>query len=150
MIATETEEKAGKPVTKEGAAIDKMAKYGVKVRKMLMLAFDVTADEGEAQAAFTQARLFMKKIGVTMQEMIRPDWGAGPLLVALQRVGHTVMPSGTYQGKTLNYVIDVEPSYVVSINSSGGFRSAEINSAIALVADAYIRQMFCQFSGEWE
>lgn len=131
--------------------VEQLAKYGPKIRKMLTLAFDDTSgNEGEAMAAFQQARTFLKKAEVTIAEIIRPDWGAGPLLVALQRVGMTVLPAGTHIGKTIAQVIDIDAPYIVSINASGGFRDPAVNSALQLVSDAYVSQMFCQFSGDWD
>lgn len=142
----ETTEAPAKPTKAET-----LAKYGSKIRKMLVLAFDnAEGNEGEALAAFQQARTFLKKAEVSIAEIIRPDWGAGPLIVALQRVGMTVLPSGTHVGKTIAQVVDFAPEYIVQLHASGGFRDPQVNSAIALVSDAYVSQMFCQFSGDWE
>jgi len=145
QTATEPEVKKAEPTQ-----LEKMAKHGVKVRKALETAFSTTASEGEAIAAFLAARLFMGKIQVGITEMLRPEFGAGPLLVALQRVGNTVMPSGTYEGKTIIHIVDNDPEYLVGCAAAGGFRDSVVNADIKLVANAFTQEMFCRLTGDWE
>lgn len=145
QTATEEEVKKEKPST-----LEKMAKYGGKVRKALETAFNPSATEGEAIAAFLAAKMFMNRVEVGITEMIRPEFGAGPLIVALQRVGQTIMPSGTYEGKTLIHVMNVEPEYMLACSAAGGFRDPVANADIKTVANAYMQEMFCQLSGDWE
>jgi len=145
----EEAEHKDQPTADDITRMEKMAKYGAKVRKMLTLAFDPSADEGETLSAFAQTKVFMKKVGVTIEEMIRPEWGGGSLIVALQRVGQTVLPSGKYEGKTLTHVVDVDPNYLLSLHNSGGFRSELINKDLKIVADAWLNDFYCRFSGDW-
>lgn len=130
--------------------LETLAKYGTKVRKMLCLAFADTTPRGEAENAFLAAKTFMTKMKIGITEIIRPDWGGGPLLVALQQYGSVVLTSGSHEGETLTQVMEKDPDYVIMIHNSGGFRDKNINKAIAEIADAYGREMFCVIAGDWD
>ena len=125
-----------------------MAQYGAKIRKMLKLAFEAP-DETEGTAAFLQARKLMRNNNINITGIIRPDWGAGPLVEALQQVGTTKLPSGNYVGRTIADVIEADPTYLINLHNAGGFRSEVVNKDLKIAVDAYLAGMFCQYGGDW-
>lgn len=142
-MPTEDEKKKDKEITARNASF-------IKIRKMLKTAFDPRGDVEETDAAFRMARSLMGKVKITIEEVIRPEWGGGPLMVALQRVGATVLPVGTYEGRTISYVMDVNPDYIINMSNSGGFRDPVVSADMATVTQAYAEQMMCMLAGDYE
>lgn len=142
-MPTEEEKKKDKEITARNASF-------IKIRKMLKTAFDPRGDVEETDAAFRMARTMMSKAKIVIEEIIRPEWGGGPLMVALQRVGSTVLPVGTYEGRTISYVMEVDPDYIINMSNSGGFRNPVVTADMATVTKAYAEQVMCMLAGDYE
>ena len=129
--------------------IANMPKHKQKIRKLLILAFHPTTTEGELMAAFLQARKLMQKDAISVLEIMRADWGGGPLVAAISKVGHMEMPAGKYKNKNLAWIIQEDPGYIAH-TVQHGWRAGPLFDAIKLMHNAWMSELVCRFSGDWD
>lgn len=129
--------------------IRSIPKHKKKIRKLLLVAFHPTTSEAELMAAFLQARKLMQKDNISFLDIMRADWGGGPLVAAISQVGHMLMPAGKYNGKPLAWIIQEDPGYI-SHTIQTGWRQGPLLDAMKLLHNAYIGELICRYTGDWD
>lgn len=131
------------------AYISEMPKHKAKIRKLLIVAFHPTTIEGERVSAFEQARKLMQKDSISFLEIMRADWGGGPLVAAISQVGHMEMPAGKYHGKNLAWIVQEDPAYIAQ-TVQHGWKPGPLFDAIKLMHNAWMSELVCRFTGDWD
>jgi uncharacterized protein (DUF3820 family) len=131
------------------AYISEMPKHKQKIRKLLIVAFHPTTIDGERMSAFTQALKLMQKDNISFLEIMRADWGGGPLVAAISQVGHMTMTAGKYQGRNLAWIVQEDPAYIAQTVQQG-WRAGALFEAIKLMHNAWMSELVCRFSGDWD
>ena len=127
-----------------------MPKHRAQVMSMLKVAFHPNTNEGESAAAFGRARKLMAKMEVSIEDIVRADWGGGPLVAALQKVGYVKFTSGKYKNHTMAEVIEADPSYIVKLHKDKTWRPGTVCDAIDTMYHAWMSELVCRFTGEMD
>ena len=126
-----------------------MPKHKLKIRKLLMVAFHPTTPEGEVLTSFAQARKLMQKDNISLLDIMRADWGGGPLVAAISKVGHMEMTAGKYMGRNLAWIIQEDPTYIVQ-TARNGWREGPLLEAIKFMHNAWMTELVCRYAGSWD
>jgi hypothetical protein len=119
------------------------------IRKLFMTAMRTDTPETEAVAAFHQLRKLMRKEVLDPTEILRPDWGGGPLVACLQKVGSVMMVTGRHKDKTLAHIVHEDPQWIMRIGSTGGLAPGPRHEALMAVHKAMMEEFICIQTGDW-
>ncbi len=144
-----TPEDAEAAAASVNAYISEMPKHKQKIRKLLIMAFHPTTVEGERLSAFAQAFKLMQRDKISFLEIMRADWGGGPLVAAIAKVGHMTMTAGRYEGKNLAWIVQEDPQYIAQ-TVHNGWRPGPLFDAIKLMHNAWLSELVCRFTGDWD
>lgn len=131
------------------AYVQALPKNKAQIRKLLELAFHSGTSAEESANAVQRARVLMDKDNIQITDLMRADWGGGPLVSALNECGHVVMVAGKYRGKCLAEIVDIDPTYILGIKASNDWREGPILAAVIRVARAYESELICRYTGQW-
>lgn len=131
------------------AYVRAIPRHKLKIRKLLLVAFHPNTSEPEATAAMLQARKLMGKDSIEFLEIMRADWGGGPLVAAISQVGHMTMTAGKYMGRPLAWIIQEDPGYIAH-TVEHGWRAGDLLDAMKLMHNAYMTELVCRYTGEWD
>lgn len=126
-----------------------LPKQRIRVRRLLQVAFHVNTGENEAVSAFLKARACMATNEFELVDMLRGDWGGGPVVKAVSQVGHLVFPAGSHKGKTIAQVSEEDPTYFAG-SLAAGWKSGPFRDALVLMRDALTNEVLCRFTGNWD
>jgi hypothetical protein len=147
--ATAEAPKKSKDLQEQERKEELLMKHGGKIRACLLMIFG-DGDENESANALRACKRQMRQAGLSIQDMLQPEFGGGPLYVALKQFGTVKMPTGHYVNMTLADVVRIDPLYLLNLEQGGGFRCPNFNSALKGVVSGYTREMLSVYSGHWE
>jgi uncharacterized protein (DUF3820 family) len=85
-----------------------------KVTKLLMLALDAGASDGEAENAAVAAVRIMRRSGMKLSDIASPATSSRSAKSEYEKWWEkTVMPFGKHKGKTIGQIARTEPDYLV-------------------------------------